>query len=199
MKSIKLKIDAVRDNEEVSGTLSKQRFRHGTWTNEETITVISGQPGSERTILLDDDQRLVIEGYSNVKMVYNREQMVAQPVAQPTPSERPRPTRLPSDEFGDEESPEKPAVERALEGSELMQSFRQEERDRMITAAREKLKAPPPVEKVEASVAPPTPAAKENPVDETKKGTEARSAAPKAEARPASSIPPSQRGKGGNN
>ena len=135
MKVIKLSVLAASDDEVVSGTLSIQRKRGDSWTVEEVITVVSGKPGSERTLLLDDTQRLVVEGTSNVELVFDR----AQAAAVPRPNGRPPlvPTPLSSD---GEESDTPAIAEAALRGVGIAEQMAQERRDAAITVAREKLK-----------------------------------------------------------
>lgn len=138
MKSIKISIAPIRDGEVVSGVYMKQRFRNGTWLNEESITVVSDQPGNERTLLLDNDQRLVIEGKSNKKMIYDKDQATAREVEDntlPTPAS-------PVDSDGDE-SPRKPAVDRAMEPKAMSEAEAEERRQAALTAARQKLKEAP--------------------------------------------------------
>lgn len=135
MKSVKVIVSAIRDGEVVSGVFVKQRRRGDTWLNEESINVVSGEPGSERTFLLGDDQRLIIEGRSDMKVVYDRGQGAALPVR----SQEPRPAPTPPDTDGTE-SPEVPAVELAQRPAELAALQAQEKRDAAITAARLRLK-----------------------------------------------------------
>lgn len=135
MKSVRVIVSAIRDGEVVSGVFVKQRKRGDAWLNEESINVVSGEPGSERTFLLGNDQRLIIEGQSDVKIVYDRNQSVALPVQ----SREPRPEPTPPDTDGTE-SPATPAVELAQRPAELAALQAQEKRDAAITAARLRLK-----------------------------------------------------------
>jgi hypothetical protein len=135
MKSIKISVNAIRDGEVASGAIMKQRKRGETWVNEETISIVSGEPGSERTFILDNDQRLIIEAVSNVKVVYDREQSVATPQISPLV----RQVASPVDTDGDE-SPQKPALDRALEPRQLEIAAAEERRLAAIAAARQKLR-----------------------------------------------------------
>lgn len=134
MKVIKLTISAASDGEVVSGSLTTQRKRGDTWIVEDVITVISGQPGAERTMVLDDTQRLLIEGTSNTEVVYDKEQSAAviRPVERPQAS----PSRLNTD--GDEDTGPS-LVDESMRGPGLTALQEQERRDRAITEARQKL------------------------------------------------------------
>ena len=135
MKSIKISVNAIRDGEVASGTIVKQRKRGEAWLNEESIAVVSGEPGSERTFVLDNDQRLIVEAVSNVKVVYDRAQAMATPQASPLV----RQFTSPVDTDGDE-SPQKPALDRAMEPRQMEIAAAEERRLAAIAAARQKLR-----------------------------------------------------------
>src|SRR5262245_19293042 len=120
MKSVKVNVAAVRDGDVVSGVYMKQRKKGDAWVNEEAITVVSGQPDSERIFVLDNDQRLVVEAKSDKKVVFDKAQSAAVTVQ----DEDPLPTPSPGDTDGDE-SPTKPAVERAQEPRALSEAAAQ--------------------------------------------------------------------------
>lgn len=135
MKVVKLGITAANEGEVVSGTITIQRKRNDSWSVEDVITVISGQPGADRTMVLDDTQRLVIEGTSNMQTVYDRGQNAAVRVPiEPTLKATPMSTD------GDEgDTPKEKTAEGALSGAGFSDLQRQEQRDAAITAARQKV------------------------------------------------------------
>lgn len=141
MKLIKFAIFEANDGEVVSGTITKQRRRGDAWIVEDSFTFITdGDQNKERVLLLADDQRLIIEGGANKKIIYDHPQVAARPVAVP----RPRPvTAVPADA---EESPRIPAVELAQTGSTFLADIERERRDRLITEARMRLKQMKPPE-----------------------------------------------------
>lgn len=147
MKVIRIAINAANDGDKVSGSISIHRRRSGAWVVDEVINYISGDPGAERTFLLADDQRLVVEGESSTTVVYDREQSAAVPRLVETQSVAPTPLDTDGKEQGDT-----PAIaENAIYGQGLSEAMAQERRDALVTAARQKLKeaavgTPPRVE-----------------------------------------------------
>lgn len=135
MHTIKLSLHPIRDGEVVSATILKQRKRNDYWVNEEVIAFNSNEPGAERQVLLEDNQRIVVEGSSNVAVVYDKEQRAAVP----RPAGIMVPVSTPVNTDGDE-SPSTPADELAMKGDALQQATAQELRDKAISMAREKLK-----------------------------------------------------------
>lgn len=135
MKVIKLSVAAANDGDVVSGSLTIQRKKGEAWTNEEVITVVSGQPGADRTLVLDDTQRLLIEGTSNTETVYDR----SQNAAVRRPIERPNVVATPPDHDGDEDTPRDKTAEGAIGGAGFGDLQAQERRDQAISEARRKL------------------------------------------------------------
>lgn len=135
MKMIKVGFYPVGDGQIVSGTITKLRKKGDTWTVEETIAVNSDEPGREREVLLDDSQRLVIDATSNTKIVLDRSQNAAVRV----PTNDPRPSATPLSTDGTEDTPS--IAESAIQGVGITDAVRQEEKDKAITEARNKLKA----------------------------------------------------------
>ena len=133
MKSIRIVVSAVRDGEVVSGVIMKQRKKGDAWTSEEAITVVSSDPGADRTFVLDDDQRLIIEGKSDMHVVFDRDQFSSRIEKGPAPTATP--TALDGDE-----SPKKPAIDLAQEPGALSEAAAQERRDAAVTAARQTIK-----------------------------------------------------------
>jgi hypothetical protein len=88
MLSLKISILPIRDGERASGTLAIDRKRGDAWVGEKTLTLVSGDPGSERTIVLADDQRITFAGSSGTEVVYDKQQMaaVSRPKALPVAS-----------------------------------------------------------------------------------------------------------------
>lgn len=135
MKTVKVLVSAVREGDVVSGAFTKQRKRGDTWLNVEQMTLVSGDPSSDRTFILGNDERLVIEGAANSEIVYDHNQKAAmRRELPPAPPTKPGPNE---EDF----SPEKPAVDRAMEPNALTEAQMQERRDAALTAARQKLAA----------------------------------------------------------
>lgn len=103
MLSLKISILPIRDGERASGTLAIDRKRGDAWVGEKTLTLVSGDPGSERTIVLADDQRITFMGSSGTEVVYDKQQMAAVL----------RPKALPVASSGDDDdlSPEVPLAD----------------------------------------------------------------------------------------
>lgn len=80
MKAIVVEVHAIRDGERVSASVIVERRRSDHWVREKVTDVMSGMPDSKRRILLEDDQRVVIEGRSNVEYVFDKEQNASVPV-----------------------------------------------------------------------------------------------------------------------
>lgn len=133
MKLIKISIFEATDGEVVSGTITKQRKRGDAWIVEDIASYVTSD-GVERVLLLEDDQRIVVDGTSNRQIVYDHAQAAARPVLSP----RSRPiTAAPQDA---DESPAVAAHELAQTGSGFLAALAQERRDRLITEARQLLK-----------------------------------------------------------
>lgn len=134
MKMIKIGFFAVHDGEIVSGTITKLRKRGDTWVVDETIAVMSDEPGAQREILLEDNQRLVIDATSNTKIVMDKEQNAA--VRVPVD-----PVRASTPLSTDGEERDTPDIaESAIRGVGILDAAKQDEKDKAITAARQKLK-----------------------------------------------------------
>ncbi len=128
MYKIELKISAISEAEAASAVLVRQKNRSGTWINEEQINVTSADP--PRVLLLENDQRVVVQGHSNVVQVYDRTQMMATSQMVPVPAT----TTTPPD--GDESPPSEVIQQRNIKAWM--------EEDRLAaarTAARLRLKA----------------------------------------------------------
>lgn len=80
MKAIVVEVHAIRDGERVSASVIIERKRDDQWIREKVIDVASGMADSKRRLLLEDDQRVVIEGKSNVEYVFDKEQNASVPV-----------------------------------------------------------------------------------------------------------------------
>lgn len=89
MLGLKISISPVRDGERVSGTLAIDRRRGDAWVGEKTLTLVSGDPGAERTIMLADDQRITFTGSSSTEIVYDKQQMAAVRVPKAPPAASP--------------------------------------------------------------------------------------------------------------
>lgn len=153
MKTIHISIRAANDGEVVNGSLTIQRKRGDGWTVDEVITVVSGMPGDTRTLLLGNDQRLVIEGESNTEVVYDRDQAAA--VRRPV--HRPPVVPTPMSTDGEEtDTPREKTAEAAISGAGFEELQAQERRDLAISEARKKL--------FEAQRSGPTPPSNEPPL-----------------------------------
>lgn len=97
MYKVELKVSAISETEAASAVLVRQKNRSGTWINEEQINVTSADP--PRVLLLENDQRVLVQGHSNVVQVYDRTQMMATSQVVSVPST----TTTPPD--GDESPP----------------------------------------------------------------------------------------------
>jgi len=138
MKLIKFAIFEAVDGEIVSGTITKQKKRGEAWVVEDVTAFSTDEGHGERVFLLEDEQRLIIEGAASTKIIYDKEQNAARPV--PMPQKRPI-TAAGADA---DESPAVPAVELAQSGKGYMAALEQERRDKLITEARERVKTNPP-------------------------------------------------------
>lgn len=138
MKKLDIAISAANDDEEVTATLIVEEQRNGSWRNLRSTTVVTGSPDAKQTLVLTNNQRLVIEGHTSSKIMMDKQQNAAVRVSVPPPP------KLDVTIVGDDDlSPETPAVERAMSSpSELGALLAQEDRDRMLTAARTKIKPP---------------------------------------------------------
>jgi hypothetical protein len=133
MYSLKITLLPYSDSERASGTLVKQRLRNDTWVNEEEIVIVSGDPGAERTMVLDDSQRIIMGAKSTRQVVFDKGQMAAVPGDHPAPA----PTPLSTD--GDEVSDTPNMFDKSLTPNELRIAREREARDRAITEARLKM------------------------------------------------------------
>lgn len=74
MKIIKVEVLAVRQTEQVSANLHVEKQKGTMWNRTRVISVVSGQPDALREFLLEDDERLIIEGASRKIVEYDRNQ-----------------------------------------------------------------------------------------------------------------------------
>ena len=86
MLTIQIKLSPIRDGEKASGSIVTDRKKGDIWSRETSVDFVSGEPSADRTILLEDDQRLIIEGSSNMEIVYDREQNMATMREKPMPA-----------------------------------------------------------------------------------------------------------------
>lgn len=82
MKVVEVKVVSIRDGEVVSATIIQEQKRNDYWTRVKAWDVMSGTPEASRRVLLEDDERLVIEGRASTHVVYDQEQKAA--VVMPT-------------------------------------------------------------------------------------------------------------------
>lgn len=122
MFTVKVLVTPVRDGDKASGSVHVDRKKGDSWAREKSMNFVSGDPSAERTILVENDQRLIIEGGSNTEVVYDRAQGAA------VTRERPvtvQPTRDP------DLSPEKSLADLAAE------DFEKKQREAAIAKVRE--------------------------------------------------------------
>lgn len=80
MKAIEVVIHSVGTGEEVVANLIVEQQKGEIWNRSKVITVVSGSPEASRRLLLEDNERLVIDGTTSKKVVYDREQNMAKVV-----------------------------------------------------------------------------------------------------------------------
>lgn len=80
MQVVTIKVDPVRENESGQVNIMVEAKKGDTWNRVKVQTVASGAADSERRIVLQNDERLVIEGNTTKQVVYNRDQNMAQVV-----------------------------------------------------------------------------------------------------------------------
>jgi len=90
MLTVKITVSAIRDGDRASGSIAIDRKKNDTWTRESSSDFVSATPSADRTIVLEDDQRLILEGSSNMEVVYDREQNMATVKEKPAPEPRPQ-------------------------------------------------------------------------------------------------------------
>lgn len=86
MLKLEVDVEVVKAGDTGTATIYIEKKRGETWHREETIVVEPGAKDSARTLLVENDQRIVIEGWSETTMVYDREQMANVPRTVPRPT-----------------------------------------------------------------------------------------------------------------
>lgn len=81
MKIVNVEVLPLRPQEQVGATIIVEKRRGDTWTRSKAFDVTSGTPEANRRILLDDDERVVIEGAAKTIMQYDPVQNAAKIVA----------------------------------------------------------------------------------------------------------------------
>lgn len=71
MKVIKIEINSINETEEVVANLFLEQRKGETWNRSKVITVVSGQGENSRQLILNDDERLVVEGKTSRKVVFD--------------------------------------------------------------------------------------------------------------------------------
>jgi hypothetical protein len=75
MRVVEIQVNAARDGEKAGGTVKLERRQSdGLWKAEKEWKVESDEPGAYRKIFVEEDQRVVVEGRSNTRLEYDREQ-----------------------------------------------------------------------------------------------------------------------------
>lgn len=77
MKAIEVKVDTIRDGVVATARIALQKQKNGRWEDIEAYDVSSDDPDSERRILLEDDEQIVITAKTMTEMMLDRDQMVA--------------------------------------------------------------------------------------------------------------------------
>ncbi len=80
MKVVKVEILPARDGEVVTAVITEETKKGGSWKEGSKNTVQSGTREASRSILLDDDDRVIIEGKVEAETVLDLEQRAAKQV-----------------------------------------------------------------------------------------------------------------------
>lgn len=81
MFMLEVNMRAVRDSEKPSVRYVVEQKRGSDWVRDKVVDVTAGQPDTRRELLINDDERVVIEPVVQDNIVYNREEMAAVPAA----------------------------------------------------------------------------------------------------------------------
>jgi hypothetical protein len=74
MKVFTISVEAVGAGEEVRADFIVEQKKGEIWNRMKVVTVTSGAPDSQRKFVLQDNERLVVEGQTQKVVVYDREQ-----------------------------------------------------------------------------------------------------------------------------
>jgi hypothetical protein len=77
MKVVKVEILPAKDGEVVTAIIKEEEEKGGNWKETSKTTVKSGTPEAVRSILLDDNERITIEGKVDNEVVIDKDQMAA--------------------------------------------------------------------------------------------------------------------------
>lgn len=89
MKIVKVEVLPIRDGETVSATIIQEQKKGEAWNRVKAWDVESGTPDASRRVMLDDNERLVIEGRSSTVTVFDQAQNAAVPMPRdPAAAER---------------------------------------------------------------------------------------------------------------
>lgn len=80
MWTAEVTIRSVRDGETATVTIIHEQKRGDAWIRAKAVDVASDTPEATRKIMLADNERLVIEGKSDTRVVFNKDQNAAVPV-----------------------------------------------------------------------------------------------------------------------
>lgn len=80
MKIIEINILSVNAGEEVVANIILEQKKGEIWNRAKVITVTSGSPEALRKLNVADNERIVIEGTTSKKVVYDREQNMSKVV-----------------------------------------------------------------------------------------------------------------------
>lgn len=138
MKTVRILIQAVRTGERVSSVVRIERRRGNAWTQEREYTAMSGDKSADRTLLLQDDQRLIIEGQAAVEMVMDPAQFCATEVTKlPTEADFEALKKLEKQRQAEdaliEERPIVPAVPAPLKALQLATSLTSEQLEKLTS------------------------------------------------------------------
>jgi hypothetical protein len=80
MKIVNIEVLPAKDGEVVTAIITEETQKSGSWKEGSKSTVQSGTPEAKRTVLLDDDDRVIIEGRVEAMVTLDKEQSAAKRV-----------------------------------------------------------------------------------------------------------------------
>lgn len=125
MKVVRIEILSAQDGVTERATLKVERQEQDAWKEDASYGMITGDPTGVRQIMIDDNQRIIIEGSSAYELVFDKEQMAT--------------VRRPRDEKAQEQERQL-AEERAVRQKMI---FDREKEDREAADAQTMADAPP--------------------------------------------------------
>jgi len=74
VKSVQVIVSGAHDGEQVSVTLRVERQEGTKWLQVKEMNYTSGHGGAERKLLLEDNERLVVEGVADTETYFDKNQ-----------------------------------------------------------------------------------------------------------------------------